>query len=511
MPRKNIWSILLVISYVRRAGSLKCVFSSPGGAYHNIEQGKSDNSAKISGSCRDTSNVSVCVDTVTSPDVKICKADEGNGSCSEWKEDECLHFSSGSFAFRARAEEEGVKCILLHEQVEGEEAPRSTSAFNLYTRDPGADDEERRLFAAQLVLICSMNFFVGICLDLEQLRAEAHKGLMAAMSVREWDPGSIFKMRAWKLGLLAQFLFLPVLSYLVGLALFRESADCSYVGDLSRLGLFVLGTSPTAAYCTWVSRLFLGNMDVSVLIAFFSILGNPLSVFFWWWALGQGMGVQFPTDVPVDLIYTYFAIIMVPIVIGAIFIWRFPSFAENLAYISPPLFAMALLGSIVIASFHAARISLIYSWRYVLAGIVLPIAAGMLVCLIAVMSNLERDRIVAACSSVYQSAFLAHWILHLKFDEPLDEFISIPALAQSLFLPVIILLVYAIAFIRDFFWGENKLKEKARRAWEKCFDRKRDGEEEGREKMLSEKNAQHAPLDRNRIWTRSEDLHPLWM
>ncbi len=347
-------------------------------------------------------------------------------------------------------------------------------------------------------------------MDLEQIREELNKVLMSVVSVGEWDPGAVFKIRAWKLGLLCQFVFLPVLAYLIGLALFRESADCSYVGDLSRLGLFLLGTAPVASYCTWVARIFDGNMDVSVLITFFSVLANPLSVLFWWWALGTDMGVNFPPGVPADLIYLYSAAIVAPILVGAVFIWLMPSCAERLAFVSPFLFVGALAGVVVLTAFHAARVSLIYSWRYMLAGIGLAVAAGMLVCLIAVLSKLERDRTVASCASVYQSAFLTHWILRRKFDQPLDEYLSIPAHSQSVCLPIVVLMVYASLCAKRSCEGKDDLEIKKRMSEiVKRIFRKREERERG--KVFSPEKAEYATLNRNRIWILREELHPLWM
>ena len=210
---------------------------------------------------RGKANDTLCLDILTGADTHVCTVQEA-ATCSKWQSD-CLD----RLVARRHVSEFKFSHVL-----------RGNSSASGETRAEEA--EEWSLFVAQIVLVCAMNFLVGSCLDLEQLRAETHKTLMAAVSVKEWDPRAIFRVRAWKLGLLSQFVFLPGLSYLIGLGLFRESSDCAFVSEIARLGLFMLGTAPVASYCTWTARLFGGNMDVSVLVSFASILLSPLSVRF---------------------------------------------------------------------------------------------------------------------------------------------------------------------------------------------------------------------------------------
>ncbi len=168
-------AVLLVTSLVQETvvGS-RCGFNPPDGKYHSVAKGSSDNYAEFTVSCPEglDAEVSVCVDSVSSSDTQLCRAAgaaaAGGADCSEWA-DGCLDISvskdgegASNFTIRAKASEVGVKCVLLHQADVGRGGPRLSNTFNLYTVDRESEMREEELFVSQLVLICVMNFFVGI-------------------------------------------------------------------------------------------------------------------------------------------------------------------------------------------------------------------------------------------------------------------------------------------------------------------------------------------------------------
>jgi len=101
---------------------------------------------------------------------------------------------------------------------------------------------------------------------------------------------SCMTIRLWKVMLVCHLLVMPLLSYIIGLAFFREhSIECEIVEVLVRMGQMVLSTCPISYFAVWYIHVIKGNVMVAFCILILSYMFTPISMMFWWNVLGPSI------------------------------------------------------------------------------------------------------------------------------------------------------------------------------------------------------------------------------
>ena len=140
----------------------------------------------------------------------------------------------------------------------------------------------------------------------------------------------VFSVQAWKVGLLCQVFYLPIISFALAKLFFVGNQDnCKRVVDLSKLGLFMLGTTPGNTGSIYLADLWNGNLELSVALVLLSTLLSPFTYLLWWNTLGKVLNYENgDTDalaIPIGSIVEFVSLMIIPIFVGMYMAAKFPS------------------------------------------------------------------------------------------------------------------------------------------------------------------------------------------
>ena len=93
-----------------------------------------------------------------------------------------------------------------------------------------------------MAALCGANFAIGTALRGEELRRLTVGALSSCRQLRCLS--AIFSLRPWIVGLACQTTALPFLAYALSMVVFTDGVGCNKSVALSRVGLFMLATSP---------------------------------------------------------------------------------------------------------------------------------------------------------------------------------------------------------------------------------------------------------------------------
>ena len=145
----------------------------------------------------------------------------------------------------------------IHFEILNNSRPGNWQQYIVYTReDTTALDKEGIVVSHILTMVglCAGNFMIGTLIDYQVIKS---LGEEVMSSYRQCNCFSrLISLRAWKVGLFCQLFYPSILSFTLSKLIFTDnSMPCNMVMDLSRLGLFLLGTAPSNTAATYFSAL----------------------------------------------------------------------------------------------------------------------------------------------------------------------------------------------------------------------------------------------------------------
>ena len=154
-----------------------------------------------------------------------------------------------------------------------------------------------------IVLVSLNNINMGCALDMEAVKSALASPI-----------GPV-------IGLFSQYLFMPLLAYLIGSWLL---ADVPYL----RLGLFIFGCSPGGSASNMWTVLLRGNLNLSITMTFLSTFGAMLMMPVWLFTLGRHSFPNNPLTVPYRNIVTILASMALFLALGLVVQQVFPKVAK---------------------------------------------------------------------------------------------------------------------------------------------------------------------------------------
>jgi len=256
----------------------------------------------------------------------------------------------------------------------------------------------------------------------------------------------MFSVQAWKVGLLCQVFYLPIISFALAKLLFVGGQDkCKRVMDLSKLGLFMLGTAPGNTGSIYLATLWSGNLELSVALVLLSTILSPLTYFLWWSTLGNalnsGNGGTDSLAIPIENILEFVSIMIIPIFVGMYVGNKFPSVKKLMEQVRKPVIVIGMLGMVVIFYFQYRQFFKFLSVNHILASALLAASSFILAGSSAYLCKLNRAEIISiAIDSLMQNATLSYAVVESALDVPSKIYAAIPSNAQVLFTtaPVVI-------------------------------------------------------------------------
>ncbi|CAI5448908.1 unnamed protein product [Caenorhabditis angaria] len=290
--------------------------------------------------------------------------------------------------------------------------------------------ESRQLtkyFVLSVVILISMaNVMMGCELDLDAVIATLKKPVAPAI------------------GLFAQFIIMPLLSYLIAYAIFMPRGLYSMA-----LGLFVTGCSPGGGASNFWTLLLDGNLNLSVTMTFISTMCSLVMMPLWLHFLGhpflQGFSSDATIKVPYTKIVSSLIALIIPLLIGiAIKKWK-PTWAGKARGVMRPFVIFVMIFVVIFGSLTNLYMFRMLTIPALIGGLALPWCGFMFGCFVALLTKRAPEDVTAiAVETGIQNTGIAILLLKASFGQPDADIGSLLPVIVAAFTPGPLLLGAAV-------------------------------------------------------------------
>ncbi|XP_055299143.1 sodium/bile acid cotransporter 4-like isoform X2 [Sitodiplosis mosellana] len=249
------------------------------------------------------------------------------------------------------------------------------------------------------------------------------------------------------LGFFCNFVFLPLLSCVLGLLLFPDNVEI-------RFGLFATGISSMGVSSSLWSVILTGNVELSIIVNVLNTILAYGTTPFWLFKLGTSIVDSENFGVPYNLITQYICFSFIPLLVGIFIQYIFPRASEIskpiLLGITFPFMIFIIIVSIMRGA-HVFSMPFSDSWKFVLAGLCLP-SLGYLVgwFLSRAFKLQEEDSLMVALSAIN---------IHSVIAITLFNFIAQPQRELAVLFPISAIILSPIPVLIHFVYNKLAVKK----------------------------------------------------
>ncbi|KAH7971292.1 hypothetical protein HPB49_021116 [Dermacentor silvarum] len=230
------------------------------------------------------------------------------------------------------------------------------------------------------------------------------------------------------LGCACQFLFMPLVSYGMGLLLLENG--------LMRFGIFMLGCSPGGNSSNLWTLIFNGDVALSVTMTFVSTIASIGMMPLWVFLLGRHMSPET-------------GVLSIPFsnIIASLFK---PKWALALTKYVKPITIVVLIAILVLSVTVNRYIFLLMTWQALLCGALVSWSAYVFGALAAFVGRLSRAQIIAVAIEIaFQNSGIAVVILYASLPLPDADLVIVPVVCQTILQGVPLYVLYTAKRIKS--------------------------------------------------------------
>uniref|UniRef100_A0A4D5RL41 Putative sodium-bile acid cotransporter n=1 Tax=Ixodes scapularis TaxID=6945 RepID=A0A4D5RL41_IXOSC len=244
------------------------------------------------------------------------------------------------------------------------------------------------------------------------------------------------------LGIACQFIFMPLVSYGIGLLLLPNA--------LMRFGIFMLGCSPGGNSSNLWTLMFDGDVTLSITMTFISTIASVGMMPLWIFLLGRHMSPETGSlQIPFANIVASLVGLVVPLAIGML-IWRFkPKWAQKAQKCIKPLTLVVLIVILVLSVTVNQYIFLLMTWKSFLCGALISWSAYAFGAFAAFLGRLNRAQIIAVSIEIaFQNSGIAVVVLFTSLHQPDADLVIVPVVCQAILQGIPLYLLYIVLRLR---------------------------------------------------------------
>lgn len=248
------------------------------------------------------------------------------------------------------------------------------------------------------------------------------------------------------IGLLSQYLFMPLASYAIGYGLFYETPEMW-------LGLFLTGCSPGGGGSNMWTYLLGGSLDLSVTMTFISTVASFAALPLWVFSLATSIyqGGYFK-ELPYKNIAMLVIGLVLPLSIGLLIKWRCKRAALFMKRLLKPISILFIIFMMTFGVYANLYIFSFFDWKVAVAGMLLPWLGFVFGGLASVLCrrSLEESIAISIETGVQQTG-LSIGILKVALRKyaPLGDVTMVIPVAVATMTPIPLTIAYIIKRIRD--------------------------------------------------------------
>ena len=292
-------------------------------------------------------------------------------------------------------------------------------------------------------------------------------------------------------GMFCQYVCMPVMAYLIGLAIIPSKFT------MTRYGLILVGSSPGGSFSNfWTGRascitlsynvqmqfsaLWGGDLDLSVTMTFCSTVASFGTTTFWVWLFGRFiLNSEKDISLPYLNLFISLASIVVPVFFGLLLTWWRPNWSARLIKLSRPLFMLMMVVVSTLGLYINRFFFNAVSWYDLVAPACLGFSGYLVGVIFSLILRLNRKQLIAlSLETAIQNAGIAIVILQTNLKSPYGDMALMPVIGY-LFTSSGLLNIVLYSFFRLFLLI---------RSW--CGYEDEDDDKKSRNMSLKERNNQ---------------------
>ncbi|XP_058461773.1 ileal sodium/bile acid cotransporter-like [Malaya genurostris] len=275
------------------------------------------------------------------------------------------------------------------------------------------------------VLVCVLYINFGAAMDLPTVKA---------ILVRPIGP---------IIGFFSQFLFMPLLSYGLGLLLFPDNFEM-------QLGLFFTGVSPGGGASNIWTVLLGANLNLSLAMTTISTLAAFGMMPLWIFTLGRQIFDRGNLVVPYKNLATFAVGLIIPLGIGLLSQRYTPRIARILVRILKPMSALLIIFIVVFAIVTNLYLFELFSWQIIAAGLGLPWIGYLFGFLASKTARLPTaDALAISVETGIQNTGIAIFLLRFSLPQPAADLTTVVPVSAAIMTPVPLLILYLCLKLRE--------------------------------------------------------------
>ncbi|KAL1451970.1 hypothetical protein WDU94_006294 [Cyamophila willieti] len=238
------------------------------------------------------------------------------------------------------------------------------------------------------------------------------------------------------IGFVSQFLFMPVISFVLARLLFPDSIPL-------QLGLFFTGVAPGGgASNVWIYTLG-GNINLSITMTAVSTFAAFVMIPAWSFTLGRLIFAEGNMVIPYRNITTFAVALVIPLAIGYAIQRRLPRLSQLMVRILKPFSGSLILFIVLFAIYTNLYLFKLFTWKIILAGAGLPWFGYLFGYIFArVMRQPPPDTLAIAIETGIQNTGISIFMLRFSLGQPEADMTTVVPVAVALMTPLPLLLYY---------------------------------------------------------------------
>uniref|UniRef100_A0A8D9FIE1 P3 protein n=1 Tax=Cacopsylla melanoneura TaxID=428564 RepID=A0A8D9FIE1_9HEMI len=238
------------------------------------------------------------------------------------------------------------------------------------------------------------------------------------------------------IGFVSQFLFMPVISFVLARLLFPDSIPL-------QLGLFFTGVAPGGgASNVWIYTLG-GNINLSITMTAVSTFAAFVMIPAWSFTLGRLIFADGNMVIPYRNITTFAVALVIPLAVGYAIQRRLPRVSQLMVRILKPFSGSLILFIVLFAVYTNLYLFKLFTWKIILAGAGLPWFGYLFGYIFArVMRQPPADILAIAIETGIQNTGISIFMLRFSLGQPEADMTTVVPVAVALMTPLPLLVYY---------------------------------------------------------------------
>ncbi|XP_041985325.1 P3 protein-like isoform X2 [Aricia agestis] len=238
------------------------------------------------------------------------------------------------------------------------------------------------------------------------------------------------------IGMLGQFLFMPLISFAIGYAIFPNQPDM-------RLGMFFTGVAPAGGASNIWTYILGGNLNMSLAMTTISMIASFGLMPAWLFSLGQVIFKDAQIVVPYKRIGLFVVCLVVPLLVGLGMQRFMPRVSRFMVRILKGFSTTLLLCIIVFAIVTNLYIFKLFTWQIVIAGMGIPYLGFLAGYLVAkVFRQPHPDALAISIETGIQNTGIAIFLLRYALKQPEADLTTVVPVSVAIMTPIPMTIVY---------------------------------------------------------------------